>query len=138
MKFFPFLYFFLSIVLFSGCKAFETGQNSYMPMESIRQQSDTPRITESLFEAKGRTLSEESIQMLLNGKLQLSDTLRIAIFNYTPNTSNSYYKRYYGNYWNNEEYLQLQQAYMDVLVNTLEGNPRVKKNDFNAFYFGKF
>jgi hypothetical protein len=55
-------------------------------------------ITESLFNDKDRTLSEESIQLLLRGKLILPDTLRVAVFKVGMNNrfySNMLYARNY-------------------------------------------
>ena len=81
-------------------------------------------ITESLFKDKDSTLSEEAIQTLLNGKIVFPDTLRIAVFNYAPQKSN-YYNHFYR--WDNEEYLGLQQAYMETVVSGLKASKRVKK-----------
>ena len=49
-------------------------------------------ITESLFNDKDRTLSESDIQKLLDGKLNLPDTLRLAVFKYGMN--NHYYSKF--------------------------------------------
>ena len=79
-------------------------------------------ITESLFADKDRTLSEENIQKLLDGKLTLPDTLRIALFRYGMNN------RSYSKFMNyaDENAVKSQQSYIDTLVAGLKDNRRVK------------
>jgi hypothetical protein len=79
-------------------------------------------ITESLFTDKDRTLSEENIQKLLEGKLNLPDTLRIALFRYGMN--NRYYSKFYS--FADENAVKSQQSYIDTLVAGLKDNRRVK------------
>jgi hypothetical protein len=79
-------------------------------------------ITESLFADKDRTLSEENIQKLLDGKLLLPDTLRIALFRYGMN--NRSYSRFMN--FADENAVKSQQSYIDTLVAGLKDNKRVK------------
>jgi hypothetical protein len=79
-------------------------------------------ITESLFADKDRTLSEENIQKLLDGKLLLPDTLRIALFQYGMN--NRSYSRFMN--FADENAVKSQQSYIDTLVAGLKDNKRVK------------
>ena len=91
---------------------------------SFDQQTNEPEIiTKSLFDTKNATLSEENIQRLLNGKIIIPDTIRIAIFKYASNSIN----RYYSNWWYDEEYLKVQQSYIDTLVDQIKESKRVKK-----------
>ena len=52
----------------------------------------------------------------------LPDTLRIAVLNFQSNSGS-----YYGAYWNNEEYLNLQQEYFRTLETALAPHRRVQK-----------
>ena len=109
------------IVLVSCTQCTHTRPHAHTPDIYPRFQQDT--LTQSLFQAKDRTISEADIQRLLNGKINLPDTLRIAIYKYASTSIN----RYYSQYWNNEEYLALQQSYVDTLVAELHTHPRVAK-----------
>jgi hypothetical protein len=79
-------------------------------------------ITESLFNEKDRTLSEENIQKLLDGKLNLPDTLRIALFRY--GMTNRYYSKFYR--FADENLVKSQQSYVDTLMSSLKDNRRVQ------------
>ena len=79
-------------------------------------------ITESLFNDKDRTLSESDIQKLLDGKLNLPDTLRLAVFKYGMN--NHYYSKF--SYRADENLVKAQQSYIDTLVAGLKGNRRIE------------
>jgi hypothetical protein len=82
----------------------------------------TETITESLFNEKDRTLSEENIQKLLDGKLNLPDTLRIALFRY--GMTNRYYSKFYS--FADENLVKSQQSYVDTLMSSLKDNRRVQ------------
>lgn len=125
MKPFSILYCLLAALVFTNCNT--TGHTSIPYTDNYRlQQSTKPTLTESLFKTKDSTLSEADIQKLLNGKIEFPDAVRVAVFNYAP-TANNYSNRYYGTYWDNEEYLHLQQAYMETVVNGLTASKRVEK-----------
>ena len=87
------------------------------------QANESETITQSLFQSKDRTLTEEAIQTLLDGKIVLPKEIRIALLNY----SSSRQSRYYNSYWNNEEYLKLQQSYIDKISTNLGTSDRVSK-----------
>ena len=80
-------------------------------------------ITQSLFDSKDRTISEEDIHRLLKGKIVLPDTVRVALFKYSSTSIN----RYYTNWWTDEEYLKTQQSFVDTLVNQIGLAKKVKK-----------
>lgn len=79
-------------------------------------------ITESLFNDKDRTLSESDIQKLLEGRLKLPDTLRLAVFKMGMN--NRFYSKFY--YQADENSVKAQQSYIDTLVSGLKNNVRVE------------
>src|SRR6266516_4612136 len=80
-------------------------------------------ITQSLFDEKDRSITEENIQRLLNGKLILPDTVRIAVHRFAKSSIN----RYYYDGWTDEDFLKTQQAFIDVIVNSLNKSSKVKK-----------
>jgi hypothetical protein len=86
--------------------------------------TDKPEIiANSLFDSKDRTISEADIQRLLNGKIIIPDTVRVAIFKYSSASIN----RYYTNWWTDEEYLKTQQSFVDELVREIGASKKVKK-----------
>ncbi len=80
-------------------------------------------LTRSLFNFEGRSISEDDIARILSSEIQLPDTVRLAILNYSSSSVN----RYYSSYWSNEEFLKLQQSFIDIFKNKLEANGKVKR-----------
>jgi hypothetical protein len=89
---------------------------------------DTPNgdtlITQSLFNDRASTISEENIQKILDGTYKLPHQLRVAIVRLEPTPQ---LKRYYGNYWSDEQYLKTQQSYLDLLADKFRQSSRVTK-----------
>jgi hypothetical protein len=79
-------------------------------------------ITQSLFSDKNSTISEENIQKILDGNFKLPQQLRVAVVR-IDNTSPN--RRYYWNYWNDEQYLKTQQSYLDSFADKLKQSQRV-------------
>lgn len=82
-----------------------------------------PTLTESLFENEQATISEENIQKLLDGKIVIHDSLRIAVYKY----GSLGVTRYYGSWWNDEEYIKLQQGYFESLSSEIKASDKVMK-----------
>jgi hypothetical protein len=82
-------------------------------------QNNDPIITQSLFNDKNSTISEENIQKILEGTYKLPQQLRVAIVR-LENTSQQ--RRYY---WNDEQYLKTQQSYLDMFSEKFKQSPRV-------------
>lgn len=80
-------------------------------------------LTQSLFNFEGSTITEADIARILSSEIQFPDTVRLAILNYSSNSIN----RYYSSYWSNEEFLKLQQSFIDVFKEKLQANANVKK-----------
>jgi hypothetical protein len=123
MKKYLFLFFVSVLVIaLSGCGRTypKTGPTAYEGQKVKRYESGF--ITQSLFTDKESTISEADIQRLLNGKIQLPDTVRIAILNMNSTYSN--YNRYA---WNNEEAMQTQRNQFELLKSKLESTGRTKK-----------
>jgi hypothetical protein len=87
--------------------------------ESQEYQSSEPLMTQSLFDDKASTISEENIQKILDGKYKLPQQLRVAIVRIDPAT-----RRYY---WADEQYLKTQQSYLDLFSEKLKQSGRVTK-----------
>lgn len=85
----------------------------------------TPQYTEviekSLFDSPESTISEENIKKLLDGKIIIGDSLRIALFNYSFYSRTNYY------YYNDEELLKTQQSYIDSLIGGIKLSKKVEK-----------
>lgn len=112
--------FLLSIVfiIFMSCSV----NREYSGMYSATDDYDTS-ITQSLFNDKNSTISEENIRTILEGKYTLQEKLRVALVkleskNYQPQRS------YYWN-WTSEEYLKTQQSYIDLFSQKLYSSQRV-------------
>jgi hypothetical protein len=122
------IFYFLTILFFSfsilSCHTFRKVSQSNEPEPEYNKPYREPDpILESLFDAKDRTISEENIRKLLDGKLLLPDTIRIAVYNYSKAPLNRYY---YGN-TTDEDYLKAQQSFVDTLVKTIYKSNKVKK-----------
>jgi len=81
-------------------------------------------ITQSLFNDGASTISEENIQRILEGTYNLPQQLRVAIVKLEPIPQ---LKRYYWNYWSDEQYLKTQQSYLDLFSEKFKQSSRVTK-----------
>jgi hypothetical protein len=81
-----------------------------------------PLLTESLFDYKERTLSEADIRRILDSKIELRDSLRLAVFNFGSSMA-----RYGAWRWYDEESLQSQQQLLDTLTYALTRSRRVQQ-----------
>ncbi len=82
--------------------------------------NNTPPITKSLFHDKNSTISEKSIQEILDGNYNLPDILNVAFVK----IENSENQRNY--YWSNENYLKSQQQYLNLFTEQFRSSPKVK------------
>ena len=109
-----------TLVLLTACNTTRPlGNNSVSDFPS----GDT-LITQSLFNDRASTISEENIQKILDGKYKLPQQLRAAIVRLEPT---SQLKRYYWNYWSDEQYLKTQQSYLDLFSDKFKQSSRVTK-----------
>ncbi len=76
-------------------------------------------ITQSLFNDKSASISEEGIQKILAGTYTLPPKLRVAIVQLD---NQDRLRRYY---WNEEPYLKAQQAYLDLFTRKVKQSARV-------------
>lgn len=113
-----FFFFCCLILSLSSCGS------SRVPVTPFSTPSPTPEpLTKSLFNFEGRSISEDDIARILSSEIQLPDTVRLAILNYSSSSVN----RYYSSYWSNEEFLKLQQSFVDIFKEKLETNGKVKR-----------
>ena len=80
-------------------------------------------ITQSLFNDKAATISEENIQRVLDGSYKLPQQLRVAIVKLESSSQ----RRNYWYYWNDEQYLKTQQSYLDLFAGKFKQSSRVAK-----------
>lgn len=81
-------------------------------------------ITQSLFNDKAATISEENIARILDGTYkQLPQQMRIAIVRLESPQA----RRQYWNYWSDEDYLKTQQSYLDLFAEKFRQSSRVAK-----------
>ena len=90
--------------------------------DGTREEENDPPITQSLFSDKSSTISEENIQKILDGTYTLPKQLRVAVIKLEGQQ-----KKYYWNYWSDEEYLKTQQAFLDSFTTKFQQSPRVTK-----------
>ena len=111
---------FISIViLISSC---DTGKQAAYSSNQGYGTEDT-LITQSLFNDKAATISEENIQRVLDGSYKLPQQLRVAIVKLESSSQ----RRNYWYYWNDEQYLKTQQSYLDLFTNQFKRSSRVTK-----------
>ncbi len=116
----PFLIILLLLVAHTACKV----PPPYTAPTPTRDMNDygSPPLTESLFDYKERTLSEEDIRRILDGNIVLRDTVRLAVFNFGGSLAR------YGSWrWYDEESLKSQQQLLDTLSYSLSQSRRVQK-----------
>ena len=110
------------VMLFTALLGACTMSQPYLDTAASDQIPPRPEITESLFDSKDRTISEADIQRMLDGRIRLPDTVRLAVYRFGGTST----KRYYSMQWNKEEYLKTQQSFLDTLVTELMPLPRVE------------
>jgi hypothetical protein len=84
-----------------------------------------PQIERSLFSGDDQ-IAEEDIQKMLTSRIQIPAKVKVALMKFDPAPNDTYASRYYGNYyWRSEDYLKLQQQFVDSLQAQLLGSGRV-------------
>jgi hypothetical protein len=86
---------------------------------------ERPVLESSLFPSDKNVLGEEAIQKILTSKFTMPNTIKIALFR-LQDTQQQQAIRYYGyGYWRSEEYLKIQQTYIDTLSGEISRSDRV-------------
>ena len=100
-----------------------TDDTRYRNFQESKFEQKQETITQSLFNAKESTISEEDIQRLLDGKIKIPKKARIAVLNL--NATLNHYHRYY--YQNDEEEMKLQRQNFELLKEKLLTTDRADK-----------
>ena len=103
-------------ILISSC---DTGKQTASSSQGYANEDTL--ITQSLFNDKAATISEENIQRVLDGNYKLPRQLRVAIVKLESSSQ----RRNYWYYWNDEQYLKTQQSYLDLFTDKFKQSPRV-------------
>jgi hypothetical protein len=106
----------LNVIIFASC----TTTKQFSNPSDYTYVSNDPPITQSLFDDKSSTISEENIQKILDGNYSLPNNLRVA---FVKLESSQNQRRYY---WSDEEYLKTQQQYLDLFSEKFHNSSRVK------------
>lgn len=86
---------------------------------------ERPVLESSLFPSDKNVLGEEAIQRILTSKFTMPNTIKIALFR-LQDIQQQQAIRYYGyGYWRSEEYLKIQQTYIDTLSREISRSDRV-------------
>lgn len=109
----------LMIVLVSCETAHRAATDNMVTGYGVYEPTD-PLITQSLFNDKASTISEENIGKILDGNYTLPAKLRVAVVKLETPQRRSFY-------WNDEDYIRNQQAYMQALTDQLKKSARVSK-----------
>ena len=110
-----------SILLLASCDNMRRSSNnaSFSSFESRGYGVSNDPITQSLFNDKNTSITEENIQKILDGSVKIPEKLRVAVIRLDQQE-----RRYY---WNNEEYQKMNQAYMDLITGKLKNSGRITK-----------
>jgi hypothetical protein len=109
----------LAALTFCSCET--THKTFGASPESSDKTAPDQLITESLFNDKSATISEENIQKILDGNYKLPQNLRVAIVKLE-----SLQQRRYSYWWSDEEFLKTQQSYLDLFAEKFKQSARVK------------
>jgi len=105
------LLFFLipAVILFSSCSTTDPLYDPYTV------QDPNPTLTKSLFPSDQEIMDQSAIDTILNSEIVIPEQAKVALINFPISSSgqNSVYG--YG-YWRSEDYLKLQQSYIDTLT----------------------
>lgn len=107
-----------SLLLLVGCG---TPRMAYLP-----DYQERPKLESSLFRSDQGVLSEDAVKQILDSKIVLPAKSKIALIKfegYDQHTSASKYYGYY--YWRSEDYLKLQQHFIDTVSSILLSSNRV-------------
>jgi hypothetical protein len=113
MKQFTFIL--LAVILFTSCHT--SSKFATAGSDSLTELNTDTLITQSLFNDKAATITEDGIQKVLGGNYGLPDKLRVAMVR-IDQQSRSYY-------WNDEDFLKTQQSYLDLFEEKFKQSARV-------------
>jgi hypothetical protein len=99
-------------ILISSCA---TPRKAYMP-----DYQERPKLESSLFSSDQVILSEDAVKRILDTKVDLPKSAKVALIKYEGNDHRVGSSKYYGYYfWRSEEFLKLQQTFIDTVARKL-------------------
>ncbi|MEC3908334.1 hypothetical protein VOI54_14990 [Tamlana sp. 2201CG12-4] len=113
-------FYLIILIVLSSCASGQIGQSTQGISAHGYYEPEKP-ITQSLFNDKTSTISEENIQKILDGSYSLPKNLRVSLVK----LESTHNRRIY--YWNDEEYLKSQQEYLDLFTTKFKQSERVQK-----------
>jgi len=95
-------------------------------MAYLPDYQEKPKLESSLFSSDQGVLSEAAVKDILNSKVVLAENAKIALIKYEGNDHQVGSSKYYGYfYWRSEEYLKLQQQFIDTAASRLLESPNI-------------
>ena len=115
-----FFYLCLAFYVFQGCaSSYPLG---YGP--DVYGYGENSTLTSSLFESDQNVISQEAVEQILNSKIEIFDSTKLAILKF-PDSENFNYRTYGYGYWRNEDFLKVQQSMIDTLDISLRNNAKI-------------
>jgi len=112
--------FITTVLMFTSCASTAYQSSNSEVLYARGYNSDEPlQITQSLFDDKNASISEENIQIILDGHYKLPDILRVALVKLDSK------QRQRNFYWTSEEYLKTQQSYLELFTEKFKSSQRV-------------
>ncbi len=106
------------LFLLIGCAA---PTMSYLP-----DYQERPKLESSLFRSDQVIMSQDVVDQIMNSKIVLPEKIRIALIKYEGNDQHLGASKFYGYYyWRSEDYLKLQQHFIDTVSAKLLSLDRV-------------
>jgi hypothetical protein len=95
-------------------------------MAYLSDYQEKPKLESSLFRSDQGVLSEDAVKQILNGKVVLPPKSKVAPVKFEGNDQRANASKYYGYfYWRSEDYLKLQQHFVDTVSTILLTSNRV-------------
>ena len=102
----------LSLIFLVSCTPPRT---AYLP-----DYQERAKLESSLFSSDQGVMSEDAVHQVLNSKVELPGKAKVALIKYEGNDHQVGSSKYYGYfYWRSEEYLKLQQLFIDTVRDKL-------------------
>lgn len=104
------------VFLFLVISSCATTGSYYEPSFDTDNQST---LSKSLFPSDQSVINQAAIDTILSSRIQLPMNSKVAIINFPSNNPNQSISLYGYGYWRSEDYLKLQQSYIDYLSSNL-------------------
>lgn len=93
-----------------------------------QEYQERPTLETSLFRGDQDYISEEAIEQILSGRIEIPRRAKVAIFRYQGGEEAQFARTYYGySYWRTEAFIKAQQELVDALQSALLSSGRVSE-----------